>query len=94
MVDIKSRPQKLNITPSSVPWFTDYLDSKFILWPIRSSYKRLLRGGGLHLPAHDQPSHTINKSNNYFYFSKALVLVSECLVRWTINVQLRIVNTV
>lgn len=52
-----------------------YLGSKFIQWPIRSSCKLLHRGEDHHLPVHDQPSHTINKSNNYYIFYHSLFLL-------------------
>ena len=50
-------------------FFTDYLDSKFHPWLTRSRNELQPKEDGRHLPVHDQPNHTTNKSNLFFYFA-------------------------
>lgn len=49
--------------------FTDYLDSKFHPWLTRSRNEPRPKEDGRHLPVHDQPNHTTNKSNLFFYLA-------------------------
>ena len=83
------------LTPNCATYFPDYLGSKFIRWLIRSSYKLLHREDDLHLPAHDQPNPTINKSNLFFYLVCVTFfpLFTVHHVQWGINEKHNSTNT-